>query len=243
MKAPRKDPGISVACEAWRRSAIVAALVASGIVVGAAPLAAQFNSSQMRDRYNRTTKGSSASIDDSVKNLQSDDADKRLEAVKALGTSNDAKAVEYLVGALGDADMRVRAKSVDMLGEMRATNATPVLVQQLFLRTTEPQMKQRILVALGKVGDARAAKPIMEFLQRDLDPSTRGTAIFALGDLGSPEAIETLEQIADSDSDDNVRRLARDAASKVREHQASVSREAKAPAEKFLPKPPPEEQR
>src|SRR5262249_28233944 len=151
---------------------------------------AQISGQQIRNRYDKNTKG--ASIDDYVKRLASDDPEKRLEAVKSLGASKDNKAVEYLIQALGDSDMRVQAKAVDMLGEMRATDATPVLIQSLFLRTTETQMKQRILASLGKIGDTRAARPIMEFLQRDLDQATRGTAIYALGAIGAPESVDAL---------------------------------------------------
>jgi len=127
----------------------------------------------------------------------------------------------------------------EMLGEMRATDATPVLIQYLFLRTTEAQMKQRILAALGKIGDMRAARPIIEFLQRDLDAATRGTAIFALGDIGAPESVEALQQIAAEDSDQTVRRLARDALNKVQHHQAAMQKQVKGPSETFLPKEPP----
>jgi HEAT repeat protein len=198
----------------------------------------QISSQQIRQRYDKNTKGTS--IDDFVKKLESDDAEKRLEAVKSLGATKDNKAVEYLIGALGDSDMRVRAKALDMLGEMRATDATPVLIQQLFLRTTETPMKQRILAALGKIADPRATRPIMEFLRRDLDPATRGTAIFALGDIGSADAVDALSQIAQADDDQTVRRLAGEALTKVQAHQAVIKKEVKGPAETFLePKGPP----
>jgi HEAT repeat protein len=197
---------------------------------------AQISGQQIRQRYDRSTR--SVNIDDHVRNLQSDDADKRLEAVKSLGASNESKAIDHLIGALGDSDMRVQAKSVDMLGELRATDATQVLIQQLFLRTTEPQLKRRILAALGKIGDPRAARPIVEYLQRDLNSDMRGTAIYALGDIGSPEALEALEKIAAADDDQVVRRLASEAANKVRYHQANASREAKGPSETFLPRAP-----
>jgi len=199
---------------------------------------AQINSQQIRQRYEKNTKGTS--IDDFVKHLASDDAEKRLEAVKSLGASKDSKAVEYLIQAVGDSDVRVRVKAIEMLGEMRATDATPVLIQALFLRSTEAQMKQRLLAALGKIGDERAARPIMEFLHRDLDPATRGTAIFALGDIGAPESVDALQQIAAEDDDQNLRRLANDALNKVQAHQAVIRKEAKGPSETFLePKPPP----
>ena len=206
------------------------------VVAGAAH--GQISSDQLRQRYDKNTKGTS--IDDFVKRLDSDDPDKRLEAVKSLGASKDNKAVEYLIQALGDPDMRVQAKAVDMLGEMRATDATPVLIQHLFLRSTDAKMKQRILAALGKIGDMRASQPIVEFLHRDLDPETRGTAIFALGEIGSPDALDALSHISEDDQNPTVRRLASEASQKVQAHQAVKRKEAKGPSENFLePKGPP----
>jgi HEAT repeat protein len=218
----------------WRFPvSLVLALVFSGAAFG------QISPKQMRDRYEKNTKGTS--IDDFVKNLTSDDAGKRLEAVKSLGATKDTKAVAYLLQALGDADVRVQAKAIDMLGDMRANEAVPVLVQYLFLRTTDANMKPLILVALGKIGDAKAATPIVEYLQRDLDPATRGTAIFALGEIGAPESVDALSRIAaKADEDQTVRRLASDAITKVQAHQAVLRREVKGPSETFLePKNPP----
>jgi HEAT repeat protein len=214
---------------------VVALLVSLGV-----PAAhGQITSQQIRQRYEKNTKG--ASIDDYVRNLTSDDAEKRLQAVKSLGASKDNKAVEYLIQALGDSDVRVQAKAIAMLGDLRATDATPVLIQYLFLRTTEANMKQLILASLGKIGDPRAARPIMEFLQRDLDEATRGTAIFALGEIGAPESVDTLSQIADADQDQTVRRLASEAVNKVHYHQAAMKKEVKPSEVFFEPKNPPQQ--
>jgi len=202
------------------------------LLINSLPATAQVNSQQIRQRYEKNTKG--ASIDDYVKKLDSEDADKRLEAVKSLGATKDNKAIEYLIQALGDPDVRVQCKAVDFLGEMRATEATPVLIQHLFLVTTDSHMKNRLLASLGKIGDARAARPIMEFLQRDLDPATRGTAIFALGDIGAPESVGTLSQISQADQDATLRRLAGEALSKVQLHQAVQQKELKGVPETFL---------
>jgi HEAT repeat protein len=199
---------------------------------GAAPARAQISSQQVRQRYEKSTKGTS--IDDFVRRLASKDPETRLEAVKSLGGTKDGKAVEYLIQALGDPDMRVKAKAVDMLGEMRATDATPVLIQYLFLRDTEGQMKQSILAALGKIGDPRAAQPIIEFLQRPLDAATRGTAIYALGDIGASASAGALRQIAHDDKNPTLRRLAEEALNKVQAHQAVMRNEAKAPTDTFL---------
>lgn len=218
-----------------QRSVLVALLLVLPVAA-----AAQVSSQGLRQRYDKATKG--ATIDEYVRGLGSDDADKRLQAVKSLGASKEPKAVDHLIGALGDADTRVQAKSIDLLGELRSTDATQVLIQQLFLRTTEPMMKQRILAALGKIGDVRAARPIMEFLQRDLDAATRGTAIYALGDIGAPESVATLRTIAAQDNDSTLRRLANEAVQKVQHQQDAARREAKGPLETFLPQAPPEQQ-
>ncbi len=222
--------------ETVRRRPVVRGL-ATGVAVWlllSGVAAAQISSNQMRQRYEKNTKGTS--IDDFVKKLGSDDPLKRLEAVKSLGASKDDKAIEYLIQALGDSDVRVQAKAIQMLGDIRATDATPVLVQYLFLRTTDTNMKQSILASLGKIGDTRAAQPVMEFLHRDLDPATRGTAIFALGEIGAAESMEALDQIAKTDQDAIVRRLATEAKGKVQVHQAVMKNQVKGPSETFLDK-------
>ncbi len=209
----------------------------SGVVV--LPASAQFTNRTLQQR-NRAQAGS---LDEHIRKLNNPDPDTRLEAVRQLASSRDRKAVEYLIQALGDGDTRIRAKAVEALGEMRAADATQVLVQQLFLRSSEPAMKQRILAALGKIGDPRAARPIVEFLQLDLDQSTRGTAVYALGEIGAAEGLEILHQIALGDEDPTIRRLAQEATAKIEYYQSAKAREAKGPTDTFLPKPPPQQPR
>lgn len=216
----------------WRIGLTIGALA---ILCWGGVAQAQFTNRHLPQR----NKAQSGSIDEWVRKLNNADPDQRLEAVRQLAASRDRKAVEYLIQSLGDSDLRVRVKAVEALGELRASEATQVLVQQLFLRSSEAAMKQRILAALGKIGDARAVRPIVEFLQLDLDPATRGTAIYALGDIGSDECLDTLQKIAASDQDPTIRRIANEAAAKVQHYQAVKQREAKGPAETFLPKAPP----
>lgn len=203
----------------------------------AAPAAAQISADQVRQRYDRQSKGSS--VDEFARQMDSDDAGERLKGVKSLSESTDPAAVAYLVQALGDHDMRVKAKAIDACGTLRATDATPVLIQQLFLRDTDTEVKQRILAALGKIGDQRAAKPIMEFLGRDLDHATRGTAIYALGDLGDPESLDFLANVERTEPHPTIKRLAREAQAKIRYQQAVRQTEAKQPLDTFLPHEPP----
>lgn len=209
--------------------------MAAGLGLAATAAVAQIPTDQARQRYEQRATGTN--IDESVRKLGSDDPDERVEGVKALAESNDEKALEYLIQAVGDSDMRVKAKAIEMLGRMRATEATTVLVQHLVLRSTEEKLRQRILAALGEIGDVAAAPAILDLLNRDLDRATLGTAIFALGDIGAQEAIPRLKEIAASDSDPHLKRLAAEALSKVERHQESVQREVAAPVDTFL-KPP-----
>jgi HEAT repeat protein len=212
---------------------VLGAVVFAAMLLPAFSATAQISSNDVRQRYQKST-SSSANIDEQVRKLRSEDPLERMEGVKGLHETNDSKAFEFLIQAIGDKDVRVRVKALEALADMKATVATPVLVQHLFLVTTETQMKQRILAALGKIGDPAAARPIAELLQRDLDPATRGTAIYALGDIASTESTATLEKIAETDDSATLRRLANESLAKVRQHQEARAREAKGPQETFL---------
>lgn len=205
----------------------------------AAPASAQISADQVKQRYDKQTKG--AGVEEWARKMNSDDPLERLEGVRSLANSTDPAAVPYLVQALGDSDMRVKAKAIDACGTARAADATPVLVQMLFLRGTSPEVEQRILAALGKIGDQRAAASIVEFLGRDTDHATRGTAIFALGDIADPSTLEFLDKLAGEEAHPTLKRLAREAAAKVRYQQSVKSTEAKQPLDSFLrqDQPPP----
>jgi HEAT repeat protein len=169
---------------------------------------------RLRQRYGQNRE-STSDISEDLRRIRSEDPGERLEAARALGASEDPKAVQYLLGAASDSDLRVRLKAIDELGNRMATEATPLLVQQLFLRETDTIVKQRVLAALGKKRDPRSTQPICEFLARDLDPSTRGTAIFALGEIGDKGALDVLADLAANGTDPTACRLADEAARKI----------------------------
>ena len=202
------------------------------LVLFAGPAAAQTHGAHTQPHSGNSASG--ASVDELVKQLSNNDPAQRLEAAKSLGASKDGKAIGPLVQALGDPDMRVQAKAVKVLGNMRANEATPVLAQHLFLRTTSAGMKGLILSALGEIGDPRAVQPLIEFLRGELDAATRGTAVFALGDIREPEAIDVLGRIAQTDEEETVRRLAREAIGKIEAHSSVKNRETKDPSAAVL---------
>lgn len=203
-------------------------LVVALAVAVPAVAAAQVNPLHVQQRYNDAKKGKS--IDEWTKKLNSEDPATRLEAVKSLGESGQAEAIEYLIQATGDPDDAVRIKAIDYLGKLRATDATQVLVQKLFLRDTEPQVKQRILVALGRMGDTKAATPISEFLERDDDPVMCGTAVFALGEIGDSATIPKLEALQQRTSDPHLDQLAAEAVQKIKLRMSPASVAVTVPA-------------
>jgi HEAT repeat protein len=200
------------------------ALALSLVAFGALPAAAQLGSLGVPGGSQRSTRQSnpgSSDLDESTKNLRDEDAAVRLEAVKALAASQDKKAIEHLIEATADLDPRVKIKAIDALGTLRAADATPVLVQVLYMRESESWLKRRVLVSLGKIGDSRSARPITDFLSRDEDVRTRGTAIYALGEIGDPNSVPDLKRIGETASDETLQRLVRDAIAKIEQRQVN----------------------
>jgi HEAT repeat protein len=136
--------------------------------------------------------------------------------VKSLGDSKDPKAIDPLMGATEDVDIRVKVKAIEYLGNLRATDATPLLSQQLFRRDVHAAVKQKILIALGKIGDPRGAEPIIDFLRRNLDMPTKGAALFALRAVGNDSTLPFLDTFAQAEPSPLLRQLAADAATDIR---------------------------
>lgn len=215
-------------------SAIRCATCAIALALAAAPSAAQSTHQEAaQQRYEKST-GDDTNFKSFSHSMGSDDPMERLEGIKSLTDLKSEQSLDLLLQAVGDKDMRVRAKAIDACGDLRATPATPVLVQQLFMKDTSTDVKKRILASLGKIGDNRAAQPITEFLAHDIDKATRGTAIYALGDIGAPGTLATLDTLAQDEDDPTLKRIAREAANKVRYAQAQRENKADAPLNTFL---------
>lgn len=193
------------------RAAIVAAGLAA--LLPAMDAAAQVNPYRVQQRYQDATKG--ADIDDWARRMKDEDAHTRLEAVKSFGESGDPEAIEHLIEAMADPDPAVKIKAIDYLGKLRATQATTIMVQKLFMRDVDALEKQRILVALGRIGDLKAVEPVTDFLAQDTTPATRATAVFTLGEIGDRSAIEPLQKVQVDSTDPDLARLAGEAVAKI----------------------------
>lgn len=151
--------------------------------------------------------------------LKDADPNVRVQELKKLRDLQDPEVNKILINCLADSDIRVRVKSVDLLGARQANEAVGPMSQMLFLRSTEPFVKLHVTAALGRIGDARGAVPVMQFLSEEStsgeDDRARGTAVFALGEIGNEKASELLTHVVASDKSEMVRRLAQEALQKI----------------------------
>ena len=157
--------------------------------------------------------------EEAARRLDDPDPTVRLEAVKALAETNSSKSQEYLMRAVGDSDPRVAATAVDALGRMGAKDASTFLAQRLFLAGTNPGLRQRILVALGRIHDPAAARPILDFMQSETDPKVRGIAIRVIGEIGDDSTLVELRTFGEQEKDAQVKALVQEAEAKIEARQ------------------------
>ncbi len=180
--------------------------------------------SSVQNRYNKAKKG--ANLQEWVRRLSDDDPERRLEAVKSLGDSNDPKSIDYLIQAVGDGDPRVEAKAVDYLGRLHAVDATPFLIQKLFTVGTKQKLRHRILMSLGKIGDARASHPILQYVMQDTNLDTRGAGIYAIGEIADQSIRDELKLYAELEENTQLKQLANEALIKIATRQPPPSQKS-----------------
>jgi HEAT repeat protein len=171
---------------------------------------------QMDDSGRRAGKETDENIiRDATKAMEDASPKVRVDALNKIRFVHSAKVLDLLMRGLADPDVRVKVKAVDILGARQITEAVPSMCQYLFLRSTEPVVKLHIAAALGRIGDARGALPVMQYLQESGEERGRGTAVYALGEIGDSQANELLTKTATDDPSPMVRRLAQEALEKI----------------------------
>jgi HEAT repeat protein len=197
-------------------------LVALLFLVGATQAHAQYGQRPGADipppddpatRYRHERNGDS--LDQWLRVLESQDAERRLEVMDDLGKSPDHRADTYLLRAVDDPDPRIEAKAIDYLGNRRASDATSVLVRKLFSKGASAAMRQHILAALGKIGDPEASRSILDFVAQERSPDVRGTGVYALGEIGDLTVCDDLRRFGRQESDPRVKHLVDEALAKI----------------------------
>jgi HEAT repeat protein len=136
----------------------------------------------------------------------------RKAAVYALGEIKDPRAVEPLIAALKDKDVRkAAAEALDHLGwkpaqdesagwywmakhdwdKCVALGALAVEPLSAALKDKEWKVRAAAARALGKIQDPRAVEPLIAAL-KDTDKDVREAAVYALGEIKDPRAVEPL---------------------------------------------------
>ena len=167
----------------------------------------------LRSPYAKSRDGST--VEQYARLLDSPDAKQRLLAVEDLGQSEDPHAINYLLKAIDDVDLRVEARAIDYLGSRRSADATPLLAQKLFFTGAPRALRQRILSALGKIGDPSASRPILDFVAQERNPDVRGTGIYTLGEIGDVTIRDDLQKLGEKESDPRLKQLVDEALVKM----------------------------
>jgi len=105
--------------------------------------------------------------------------------VDELGDTGDPRAVDTLVGLLGNLDMEIRSSAIYALGKIGDSRAVGPLLALLV--GEDETMRYVTIKALGEIGDPRAIEAIRPFLDRDYSWSS--SAAKALGKLGDTQSV------------------------------------------------------
>ena len=147
--------------------------------------------------------------------LAGDDLDAQTLAAHALGERKAAEAIPHLCAILDDpqADINLRHNAALALGRICAPPRPQGIDLDRAVASLAGAIKSRdeylpcsIAEALGRIGDARAAAALGDFLTDNSRPShAREDAARALGKIGGQEARTALERARDTCNDDPLR--------------------------------------
>ena len=193
----------------------VAIILAASAVASAQYGVSPYHTGQpdLRSPFAKSHDGST--VEQYARLLESPEAKQRLVAIEDLGQSEDPHAVNYLLKAIDDVDLRVQARAIDYLGARRSADAAPLLTQKLFFTGAPRGLRQRILSALGKIGDPSASRPILDFIVQERNPDVRGTGIYTLGEIGDVTVRDDLRKLGEKESDPRLKRLVDEALVKM----------------------------
>jgi HEAT repeat protein len=140
-------------------------------------------------------------------------------AAKALGRLKDVRAVSYLIAAMCGKDSYIRNEAINTL-EIIGKPAVNILISNLNneYKGEEEDIREGIIIALGKIGDTKAVDPLVEFLKSG-SYSERAMAATALGNIGDNRAVSPLID-ALHDKEGYVRRMAASALGKIKDSRA-----------------------
>jgi len=147
------------------------------------------------------------------------DANRRVRrgASRALVESCGVAMGDGLVAALDSKKQNLRVECIWCLGELKYRAGLPALIAAT--SDPVPQVGQAAVIALGKLGDARASKRLCQLLHH-ADADVRAAACWSIGEIGDASALpEVLSLMRDKNG--TVKRHAVVALGKIGDRRAS----------------------
>lgn len=114
----------------------------------------------------------------------------RYEAVRALGKTEDPRAIEPIIAAMNDKDCFVRTEAAEVLGELKDLRA----IEALIVGINDKDCFARIssALSLGKLKDPRAVEPLIRALEETDELEFKKALALALAHLQDPRAVSSL---------------------------------------------------
>lgn len=137
-------------------------------------------------------------------NLKSKDLALRIEAILEFGRLREKSAVPVLIEFLSDSETRALACwALGRIGEKSAVKDILML-----LADDDPLVRHEAVLALSRIKDRRAAKPIANLLRFDTDEKVREECAEALSAFPSENTITALKTAIQNDPSKLVRERA-----------------------------------
>ena len=133
--------------------------------------------------------------------LRNENSDVRINsAISLLDHKTDVKTVvPVLLNLLSDNDKTVRAKAAELLGTIRAPDASSELMRLL---TDEQWVVRRTAAcSLGKIGSSNAVPKLLRLLS-DKEWVVRASAADALGEIGALDALPDLKRALEVENEE-----------------------------------------
>jgi HEAT repeat protein len=156
-----------------------------------------------RDAYEALVRIGDSALDTLIKALKRKNKYIRVEVAKILGEIKSERAIEPLINALKDRATEVRcaaARALWKIGTPEALEAARVFgkigdkreIEQLIKALKDKDIRRATIWELEKIGDEKAVKPLIEFLDEDKENLILCDAVRALGEIGDERAVEPL---------------------------------------------------
>jgi HEAT repeat protein len=162
--------------------------------------------------------GSGEDVDSLLATLAIPDPRVRKAAIASLGKSRDRRAVQPLIGLMGDENRIIREASAQALGSLGDLSVGPLIRS---LEDTDWHIRMGSAIALRIIGDPRGVEPLIRSLA-DESRFVRREAVKSLGRIGDTRATDRLIAALE-DSDTGVRTRAAAALGKIADPRALPS--------------------